>query len=113
MQQSINDGTVVHWSQLSGNKFSKSIHPAMLCKDGYFATSKIALLGTPRQDKQFVTLCYDRDYVTLWLISKLIKPLQNHGLEKILDLVREAWKLIHEPKNRYTRLAVPHDEERE
>jgi hypothetical protein len=70
----------------------------MLSVDGYRTTSKIRLVGDPKYGSRFALLRYDRKYVIVWIVSKLIKPFQNIGLDGLLDLVKEAWEYLHSPQ---------------
>lgn len=112
MTQSVNDESVASWQQLQGNKYLKALHPAMLSDYGYRTTIKTRLVGGSKFNSQYLTVLYDRDYVVAWLASRLIKPLQNQGLECILEMVREAWKLLHQPRAFYgNQLTVSQEED--
>lgn len=89
----------VHWSRKQGNKYNKSLHPAMLTEAGFVTTAKIALLDEPRTKHRYVTIVYDRLYVIYWLKTKIIKPLQNIGVGGVIQLIKEAWQLTHQSEN--------------
>ena len=92
MEEMINAPPKVHWSKLQGNKYSKSLHPAMLLDTGCHATAKARLVGNSKYGSNYVVIVYDRLYVVHWLRIKVIKPLINLGITGIVKLVREAWK---------------------
>jgi hypothetical protein len=96
MQQLSSDNENVYWKQVQGNKLNKALHPAMLSEHGYRTTSKIRLVGTTRHGSKFAILIYDREYVIVWIMSKLIKPFQNIGLDGLIELLKEAWHSLHE-----------------
>lgn len=88
----------VHWSKKQGNKYNKSLHPAMLTDVGFLTTAKVALLDEPRSNHRYVTVIYDREYVINWLRVKVVKPFLNIGMSDIVQLIKEAWQLAQEPQ---------------
>jgi hypothetical protein len=98
MTQSVNNEEIVKWNRLQGNVFMKALHPAMISVHGCLSTHKARLIGNSKFSSQYVTVLYNQEYVIAWLASKLIKPLQNLGLEGIIELVKEAWELLHKPR---------------
>ena len=83
---------VVPWQDIQGNKYIKSINPSMLTKGGYLSTMRARIVGNSRTNSDFVTIKFDRDYVLLWLATKVIKPLTNEGIDGVNELLKEAWK---------------------
>ena len=81
----------VSWRDIQGNKYSKSLNPAML-KQGLPITMKARVIGNRRVDSDLVTVVFDRDYVINWLIVKLIKPLSNYGIKEVINLLYLAWE---------------------
>ena len=84
------DKDIVHWTMLQGNRWSKSLHGAMLLDSGYLVTQKVAVIGKARSDVSFSVVKYDREYVIGWLASKVIKPLGNEGIDGVIKLVEQA-----------------------
>ncbi len=64
----------------------------MLTKEGYLSTMRARVIGKPKTNSDFVTIKFDRDYVLLWLATKVIKPLTNEGIDGVNELLKEAWK---------------------
>lgn len=83
---------VVSWQEVQGNKYSRSLHPAMLTDNGYPVTASIKAIGKEKYYSQFVTINYDRTYVLKWLEVKVIKPLTNCGIEGVVNLLMESWE---------------------
>lgn len=81
----------VSWRDLQGNRYTKSLDPAMLTKAGSPHIVKATTKGSEKGIGQAKVVIYDRDYVTQWLIVKLIKPLSNHGLDGVTMLLKKAW----------------------
>lgn len=82
---------IVHWKDLQGNKWSKSLHPAMLNKTGYQITQKIRTIGQSKYGSEYSTVLYDREYIKGWISSKVIKPLSDEGLEGIVEILKKAY----------------------
>lgn len=101
----------VHWSRKQGNKYNKSLHPAMLTDAGFLTTTKVALLDEPRTNHRYVTIIYDRLYVVNWLRVKVIKPFQNIGISELIQLIKEAWQLTHESSSNSLPLEVNENDE--
>ncbi len=83
---------VVPWQDIQGNRYIKSLNPSMLTKEGYLSTMRARVIGKPKTNSDFVTIKFDRDYVLLWLATKVIKPLTNEGIDGVNELLKEAWK---------------------
>ncbi len=81
----------ITWRELTGNKFLKVIHPAMLSEGNYICTQRIRKTGEAEPDI-FKTI-YDREYAVHWLVRKLCKPLSFIGKERLIELIEEAWAL--------------------
>ena len=64
----------------------------MLTKEGYLSTMRARVIGKPKTNSDFVTIKFDRDYVLLWLATKVIKPLTNEGIDGVNELLLEAWE---------------------
>jgi hypothetical protein len=111
MQQLSKDNENVHWKQVQGNKLNKALHPAMVSEHGYRTTSKIRLVGTTRHGSKFAILIYDREYVIVWIMSKLIKPFQNIGLDGLIELLKEAWAILHDSQRNQLGIWQSEDEQ--
>lgn len=81
----------ITWRDLTGNKFSKSLHLAMLSDAKYVCTQRIRRIGESHSN--IFTITYDREYAVSWLLRKVCKPLSFLGKEKMLQLIEEAWEL--------------------
>ena len=82
---------VVSWKEIQGNKFSKAIDPAMLLGDGLPYIMKARAIGNGKYGSEPVTVIFDKEYVENWIVTKLIRPLSNHGVDYVTNLVAEAW----------------------
>ena len=81
----------VSWKELYGNKFNKSLHPAMLTEEGYVSLVRIRKIGSREKDAFNVT--YDREYALEFLHKKVCRPLSYLGKEKLIEAINEAWDL--------------------
>ena len=79
----------ISWQELTGNKFIKSLHPAMLTERGFVRQASIRKVG--EKEKTIFNVFYNRQYVIEYLGRFICKNLQVLGLEGILDLIEEAW----------------------
>lgn len=79
----------ITWRQLTGNKFSIALHPAMLHEDGYLRQQRIRKIGDDR--KTIFNVVYDREYLIEYVGKTVCRHLFAAGKEKTLDLVSEAW----------------------
>lgn len=82
----------IHWRNVQGGRWSKSLHPAMLKDDGFRMTQKVRVVGESGFGGKYSVVVYDREYVIGWLASKVIKPLSNEGIKGIIALIKEAYK---------------------
>jgi len=82
------------WCELTGNKYTLALHPAMLSERGCIKQQRIRRVGEPRKDNYNVK--YDRDYVMEVINRKICKSLWCLGKEGLLELVAEAWD-VHNP----------------
>lgn len=89
--------SIVSWREIQGNKYSKSIHPAMLSDGGFRKTQKASLIGNPKGNTEFITVIYDKSYVIKWIEKKLIKPLENNSYKVIGKLVFQAYSNVKNP----------------
>jgi len=56
----------ITWRDLTGNKFLKALHPAMLSKENYVCTQRIRRTGDP--EPEIFKVLYDREYAVNYLI---------------------------------------------
>ena len=80
----------ISWRELTGNKFIKSLHPAMVSEKGFVKQTSIRKIGDT--DKSIFKVSYDREYVIKYLGKVVCKNLQVLELEGILELIKEAWE---------------------
>lgn len=81
----------ISWRDLTGNKYSKALHGAMLAKEGYQSVIRIRKIGEAGRDA--FNVVYNREYVIEFLSRKVCSPLSYIGKEKLLEAIEEAWDL--------------------
>ena len=81
----------ITWRDLTGNKFLKALHPAMLSEENYICIQRIRRIGEAVPD--IFRTAYDQEYVVNYLSRKLCKPFAFLGKEKLIQLIDEAWTL--------------------
>jgi|GEM_PF-2899153 len=79
----------ISWRDLTGNKYSKNLNPAMLSDAGYIAESRIRKIGDVQ--KTIFNVVYDKEYLVNYIIKSTCSPLFVLGKERVLELVDEAW----------------------
>ncbi len=79
----------ITWRDLTGNKFNRSLHPAMLHNDGYVCQSAVRRIG--EAEKTIFKIIYDREYLIEYVGRTVCKQLFVVGKEETLNLVSEAW----------------------
>ena len=79
----------ITWREVMGNKFNRSLHPAMLSPSKYHVHSTLKRLGDT--EKSSCDIVYGEDYVLEWITYKVCVPLNRVDKEKILDLVSKAY----------------------
>lgn len=79
----------ISWKELTGNKYTKGLHPAMVSAIGYIADREIRRIGDVKPTVFKVR--YDHQYVMEYIGKTLCKTLSNLGKEKVLELVSNAW----------------------
>lgn len=85
----MNEVENITWRELSGNKFSRMLSPAMLTEEGYIKQAAIRKTGS--RNRAFFNIKYNRDYLIEAIGNYICKPLFVIGKEKVLELVGEAW----------------------
>ena len=83
----------ISWRDLPGNKWSKSLDPAMLTERGCITLGKVRHSSEPQG-----TMCnviYDRDYLIQFLIRRFLMSISPLGKEVVDELVNEAWNELH------------------
>ena len=78
------------WRLLTGNKFNRSLDPAMCSDEGCIKQSSVRRTGDAIKKPFLVT--YDRDYLVEWIGRSICRPLFIFGKQKVLELVDEAWE---------------------
>ncbi len=93
----------ITWRETTGNKYSKSLHPAMLTSSGYVHQARIRRIGDAT--KSIFHVVYDREYVIDFLSRTVCRPLFALGRQGVLNLVGEAWDRYYGvlDKNQYSR----------
>ncbi len=79
----------ITWREMTGNKFIKALHPAMVSEAGYECNKSIRRIGDPVPT--MFKVIYDRQYVINYIGKGICKTLFVLGKEGVLDLVDEAW----------------------
>ncbi len=85
------DIKTISWRELTGNKFSKALHPAMLTDKGYASIQKIRRTGDPVPD--IFNVIYDKDYVLEFITRRLVKPLSGLGKIGLINMFDDAYNL--------------------
>ena len=85
----MNESEAVSWRELTGNKFSRNIDPAMLTERGYIKQIAIRRIG--ERKRTLLDVVYDRDYLIQAIGRYICKQMFVIGKEKTLELVSEAW----------------------
>ena len=79
----------ISWRDLTGNKYLKSLHPAMLTERGYVSQQLVRRTGDAA--KNIFNVVYDHEYLVEYTSRFLCRNLFMLGKEGVLDLVSEAW----------------------
>ena len=83
----------ISWRDLPGNKWSKSLDPAMTTERGCITLGKVRHCHEPQG-----TMCnvvYDRGYLIQFLIRRFLIPISPLGREVVDELINEAWDELH------------------
>lgn len=83
----------IPWTELPGNKFSKALDSAMYHPEGYIIMQNVRDRGEPKPTAYQVV--YTPDYLVNWMISKVIRPLAPQGIDRLHQLVDQAWNEYH------------------
>lgn len=83
----------ISWEEMTGNKFTINLHPAMLSDDGYVVQRSIRRIGDIVPT--VFNVVHDREYAIGFIGRKICKTLQVLGKQKILELVDEAWDTMY------------------
>ena len=89
MRTMIPEIETISWRDLTGNKFMKSLHPAMLTERGYVNQQLVRRTGDA--GKNIFNVVYDYDYLIAYTSRFLCRNLFTLGREGVLNLVNEAW----------------------
>ena len=79
----------ISWRCLFGNKFVKTLEPAMTTERGYVKQQRIKKIGDTA--KTIYNVVYDRDYLSEYIFIKVCKPLFVLGKQEMLNLVEQSW----------------------
>lgn len=79
----------ISWVELTGNRFNKNLHPAMLTDEGYKKQTRTRRTGDT--GATIFHVIYDRKYVIEYIGRYLCRDLFTLGKQELLDLVTEAW----------------------
>lgn len=92
----------INWTELPGNKWLKSLEPAMLTTDGLQMRQVIKPIGRPNLDgshasktKKWYVVSYDKSYAIHYLIHQIMEPLNIPTLDYLLDLMLKVWETWH------------------
>ena len=83
----------ISWQEMTGNKYTLSLHPAMLSEQGYIKDKEIRRIGDT--SPTLFKVVYNHKYVSGFIITKLCKPLNILGKEKVLELISNAWDMYY------------------
>ena len=84
--------TSIHWTELPGNKYLKKPEPAMLLPKGRYEKQEIRPVGRKRhEERQWLEVCYDRDYVFARVWLDVVEALNLPSLERVLELILDVW----------------------
>lgn len=81
----------ITWRQLTGNKFNRSLHPAMLSEGG---STELMLIQPRNLPKGEYKVLYDKSYVIGFIASKFVKPLQLEGYKGLCEIVAKSWEEV-------------------
>ena len=81
----------VSWQEASGNRLARNIDAAMLSDRGLIKSQKVQT--NQYQKPRLCNVKYDREYLMEWLLKRVIVPLSVLGVEKIHEIIDEAWAL--------------------
>ena len=79
----------ITWQEVTGNRFNRNLHPAMLSEDGYHLHLALKRLGDT--EKSLFDVVYGEDYVLGWITYRLCTPLNHLSKKEVLDLVSKAY----------------------
>ncbi|WP_319422752.1 hypothetical protein [Pleurocapsa sp. FMAR1] len=83
------DIETISWQEMTGNKYAKALHPAMVSKAGYETVRSIRRIGDAVPT--VFRVIYDRQYVLDYVGNGICKTLFVLGKQGVLNLVSEAW----------------------
>jgi hypothetical protein len=81
----------ITWRQLTGNKFNRSLHPAMLSENGSIELMLIQPRNLPKGEYRVL---YNKSYVIGFIASKFVKPLQLEGYDGLCEIVAKSWEEV-------------------
>lgn len=83
----------ISWRELTGNKYNKTLHPAMLSDRGYTKQTGIRKIGDI--EKTVFNVVYDGEYVIEYLEKMVLLKLRTVDLEELIEVWLIALKNVH------------------
>ena len=83
------DIDIVSWQDLTGNKYNKTLHPAMLSERGYIKQTSVRRIGD--KGKTMFNVVYDRDYVVEYLEKVVFIKLALLPTKEVVKLLAQAY----------------------
>lgn len=81
----------ITWRELTGNKFNRRLHPAMLTISGYITTMKIKQIG--ESVSQVYKVTYDREYALEYISRRVCVPLHTLDGASFAEIMAQAWEM--------------------
>ena len=79
----------ISWKDLTGNKYNKTLHPAMLSEQGYIKQTSVRRVG--EKGKTIFNVVYDRDYVIEYLEKTVFLKLFTLNTDTLADVLVNAF----------------------
>ena len=79
----------ISWKDLTGNKYNKTLHPAMLTEAGYVKQTSVRRIGD--KGKIIFNVKYDRDYVIEYVEKTVFLKLFNTDIDLLADVLVNAF----------------------
>ena len=79
----------ISWRCLFGNRFNKTLDPAMATERGCIKQQRVKRVGDTQ--KAIFNVVYGKDFLSEYIFIKICKPLFVLGKQEVLDLVEQSW----------------------
>ena len=79
----------ISWRDLTGNRYNKTLHPAMLSGNSYIKQTGVRRVGD--KEKTVFNVVYDRDYVVEYLEKVVFLKLRVIDTDNLGDVLAEAF----------------------